>query len=315
MISGASSFSSLVDDAFIFILIISLVFFLGITFAMIYFVIRYHHTRNKVGANIHGNFTLEVLWTVIPTLLVLGMFYYGFIGYRDMRSIPENALNITATGRMWSWAYTYENEFQTDTLFVPVERPVRMTIESADVLHSFYIPAFRIKQDAVPGMTNYMWFEATETGMFDIFCAEYCGNRHSYMLSHVKVLPGDEYDAWYAGTAEMSAAMSGGKTEGGETKVGTRGLMLYKVTGCVACHSTDGTRLVGPSFKGIYGKTDIVVTDGQEREITVDEEYIRRSITQPDADKVKGFENIPMPLQNLTDREIEEIIAYIKELK
>ena len=315
MISGASSFSSLVDDAFIFILSISLVFFLGITFAMIYFVIRYHHTRNKVASNIHGNFTLELLWTVIPTLLVMGMFYYGFIGYRDMRTVPENALNITATGRMWSWAFSYENGFQTDTLIVPAERPVHMTIESADVLHSFYIPAFREKQDAVPGMTNYMWFEATETGMFDIFCAEYCGERHSYMLSYVKVVPGDQYDAWYAGTAQMAAEMGGGIAEAGEAKVGARGPVLYKVKGCVACHSTDGTRLVGPSFKGIYGTDKTVITGGQERQITADEEYIRRSIEQPDADKVKGFENIPMPPQNLTDEEIEEIIAYIKQLK
>lgn len=314
MFSGVSTFSSLVDDAFIFILVISLIFFLGITFTMIYFVIRYHHTRNKVVSNIHGNTTLEIIWTVIPTLLVLGMFYYGFIGYRDMRTIPEDAVEIKATGRMWSWLFTYDNGFQTDTLMVPEGKPVKMLIESSDVLHSFYIPAFRVKQDAVPGMTNYMWFQATETGVFDIFCAEYCGDRHSYMLSHVKVVPTDDYDTWYAGTAELApaAAGTGGKAE---KEPGSRGPMLYRTKGCVACHSTDGTRLVGPSFKGIYGKTITVVTDGKERQVEVDEEYLRRSVRQPDADKVQGFESVPMPPQNVTDEELEELIAWIKQLK
>lgn len=314
MFSGVSTFSSLVDDAFIFILVISLIFFLGITFTMIYFVIRYHHTRNKVVSNIHGNATLEIVWTVIPTLLVLGMFYYGFIGYRDMRTIPENAVEIKATGRMWSWLFTYENGLQTDTLVVPEGMAVKMLIESADVLHSFYIPAFRVKQDAVPGMTNYMWFQATESGVFDIFCAEYCGDRHSYMLSHVKVVPASDYDTWYAGTAELAPAAAG---TGGESKKkpGSRGPMLYKIKGCVACHSTDGSRLVGPSFKGIYGKIITVVSAGNERQVEVDEEYLRRSVRQPDVDKVQGFESVPMPPQNVTDEELEELIAWIKQLK
>jgi cytochrome c oxidase subunit 2 len=242
------------------------------------------------------------------------MFYYGFIGYRDMRTIPEDAVEIKATGRMWSWLFTYENGFQTDTLVVPEGKPVKMQIESVDVLHSFYIPAFRVKQDAVPGMTNYMWFQATESGIYDIFCAEYCGDRHSYMLSHVKVVPDGDYDTWYAGTAELApaAAESGGKAE---KEPGSRGPMLYKIKGCVACHSTDGSRLVGPSFKGIYGKTITVVTDGKERQVKVDDEYLHRSVRQPDSDKVKGFENIPMPPQNVTDEELEELIAWIKQLK
>lgn len=314
MLSGASTFSSLVDDAFIFILVISLIFFLGITFTMIYFVIRYHHTRNKVVSNIHGNATLELVWTVIPTLLVLGMFYYGFIGYRDMRTIPEDAVQIKATGRMWSWLFTYQNGFQTDTLVAPEGKAVKMQIESADVLHSFYIPAFRVKQDAVPGMTNYMWFQATESGLFDIFCAEYCGDRHSYMLSHVKVVPVNDYDTWFAGTAKLAPAASGTGGES-EKKPGSLGPMLYKTKGCVACHSTEGSRLVGPSFKGIYGKTITVITDGKERQVKVDDEYLRRSVLQPDADKVKGFENIPMPPQSITDQELDELIAWIKELK
>ena len=313
MYSGASNFSSPVDDAFMFILIISVIFFVGITFAMIYFVIRYHHTRNKVVANIHGNFTLELLWTVIPTLLVLGMFYYGFIGYRDMKTIPENALEIKTTGRMWSWLYRYENGFETDTLMVPLGKPVNIQIESADVLHSLYIPAFRVKQDAIPGMTTFLWFEATQTGVYDIFCAEYCGDRHTYMLSSVKVLPVEEYDAWYAATAEFAKAP--GSVAGAPSKPGSRGPMLYKVKGCIACHSTDGTRLIGPTFKGIYGKEESVITGGQERQIIVDEEYLRRSVRQPDADKVKGFESVPMPPQALTDEELEELVAWIKELK
>lgn len=315
MFSGSSTFVSEVDQAFLFILIISVIFFVGIVFTMIYFVVRYHHKKNQTVSQSSGNLTLELLWTVIPTILVLAMFYYGFIGYRNMKTIPPDALEIQAMGRMWSWLYTYENGYQTDTLTVPLGKPVKILVESSDVLHSFYIPAFRIKQDAVPGMKNYVWFEATETGVFDIFCAEYCGDRHSYMLSLVKVVPQEEYASWYDGTVQFAPAAGGSMAGGAERKPGSRGPMLVKIKGCVACHSVDGSPLVGPTFKGVFGHNVTVITGGKEREILADEEYLRRSILEPQADRVKGFENIPMPPQGLTDEELAEIIAYLKELK
>ncbi len=315
MLSGISTFSSQVDNVFLYILIISLIFFVGIVFAMILFIVKFHHKKNKQAKDIHGNVTLEVLWTVIPTLLVISMFYFGFKGFRNMRTIPENTLDVNVQGRMWSWMYTYDNGFQTDTLVVPVGKPVKITLESADVLHSFYIPVFRIKQDAVPGSKNYLWFQATKAGEYDVLCAEYCGDRHSYMLSTVKAVPPEEFDQWYA-TTKPAVAVSGGEGEGEVSGPSpTRGEMLYKTKGCIACHSIDGSPRVGPSFYQLFGHQVTVITNGAEKTLTVDEDYIKRSILDPGVEKVKGFENIPMPPQNVTDEEIEDIIAYIRTLE
>ncbi|KAA3616583.1 MAG: cytochrome c oxidase subunit II [Calditrichaeota bacterium] len=307
MLSGASSFASLVDDAFFFILIISIIFFVGIVATMLFFVVRYHHTRNKKVANIEGNLTLEIVWTVIPTLLVMGMFYYGFIGYDTMRNVPDDAMEITVTGRKWSWTFTYENGFQATTLTVPKGRAVKANIESEDVIHSFYIPAFRVKQDAVPGRDTYLWFRATETGTFDILCTEFCGDRHAYMLSTVEVMSESDYNTWYAGTSGEQI------TEGGD--LSAAGEKLVTLKGCIACHSIDGSPRISPSFKGLYGKMETVYTDGKERQVLIDDAYIAKSIKEPAADKVKGFENIPMPPQPLSDDEIKAITEYLKSIK
>ncbi|MCA9731103.1 cytochrome c oxidase subunit II [candidate division KSB1 bacterium] len=307
MLPDASSFSAIVDDAFYFILFISVIFFVGIVATMIFFVVRYHHTRNKTVENIEGNLTLEIVWTVIPTILVMFMFYYGFIGYRDMRTPPEDAMKIKVTARKWSWTFTYENGYQAAELKVPKGRAVKAEIESEDVIHSFYIPAFRVKQDAVPGRDTFLWFNATETGTFDILCTEYCGDRHSYMLSTVEVLPGKQFDNWYAGTSGQQV------TEGAD--LSALGEKLVTLKGCTACHSLDGTPRISRSFKGLFGMTETVLTQGKERQIVVDEEYLIRSIKEPDADKVKEFASIPMPPQNLTDDEIKAIVEYLKQSK
>ncbi len=307
MLSGASSFASLVDDAFFFILVVSIIFFVGIVATMIYFVVRYHHTRNKKVKNIEGNLTLEIVWTVIPTLLVMGMFYYGFIGYSDMRNVPDDAMKIKVTARKWSWTFTYPNGYQATALTVPQGKAIKAEIESEDVIHSFYIPAFRVKQDAVPGRDTYLWFRATEMGKFDILCTEFCGDRHAYMLSSVDVLPQEQFDRWYANTGKQE--ISGG------ADLSKTGEKLVTLKGCIACHSIDGTPRVSPTFKGLYGKTETIYTDGKERQVRVDEAYISKSIKEPAADKVKGFENIPMPQQDLSDDEIEAIIAYLKSNK
>jgi cytochrome c oxidase subunit 2 len=189
-------------------------------------------------------------------------------------------------------------------------------MNSVDVIHSFYIPAFKVKKDVVPGVNNHMWFQADIAGEYDVFCAEYCGDRHSYMLTKVKVLPQADYDGWYASTGAMFAAPADNK--GGVVAAAdnsARGQMLVRTKGCMACHSTDGSRLIGPSFKGIYGKNEVVIADGKERQLVVDEEYIIRSIRQPDIEKVKGYENMVMTQIELTDDEIAAIIDYMKTLK
>jgi len=185
-----------VDNIFIFIVGISVVLLLGVTFAMIYFVIRYRAKKHPKPENITGNTTLEVVWTVIPLILVLAMFYYGWQGFKLMRNVPPDAMTVKVTGRMWKWTFEYGNKKTSDTLYVPVGKPVKMEIQSADVNHSFYIPSFRIKEDAIPGRTNYLWFLPNEKGTFDVMCAEYCGMNHSYMLSKIVVISVEDFNKW-----------------------------------------------------------------------------------------------------------------------
>jgi cytochrome c oxidase subunit 2 len=164
---------------------------------MIYFVIRYRKKRNPQSSNITGNTTLEVVWTVIPTILVLIIFWYGWSGFKTMRNVPADAMVIKVTGRMWMWSFEYDNKKKSDTtLYVPLGKPIKMEIQSVDVNHSFYIPAFRVKEDAIPGRTNYLWFQPTMLGTYDIMCAEYCGMNHSYMLGKLVVLTPDKFEEW-----------------------------------------------------------------------------------------------------------------------
>lgn len=311
------NFTSVVDPVFIFVLVVSAVLLVGITVTMLYFMYRYNQKRNKVAKDIHGHAGLEILWTVIPLILVSFMFYFGWVGYKKMITPPGDAMNINVTARMWSWLFEYENGLQTDTLYVPVNKPVKLTLTSLDVIHSFFVPAFRIKKDVVPGkLKNTVWFAADKEGSYDLFCAEYCGQRHSYMLSKVVAMPQAEYDSWLAdasaGIPEKSVST---EENAGANLSAKRGEMLVKTKGgCIACHSFDGSRLVGPTFKGIFGRKEIVVADGQEMEITIDEEYIRKSMLDPTAQVVKGFPAV-MPPVTLTPEEIEDVISYLKELK
>jgi cytochrome c oxidase subunit 2 len=301
--NGASNFVRGVDLTFIIILGVSVFFLVSITAVMIYFVIRYSRKRNPKATNIEGNNTLEIAWTAIPLILVLIMFYFGWLGFRPMRHVPEGAIPIKAIGQMWAWSFEYENGKKSDQLIVPLNKAVKINLSSRDVIHSLYIPAFRIKEDAVPGKNNFMWFIAQDTGEYNIFCAEYCGDRHSYMLSKVKVLPEDDYNTWLAATSEAPVDEP-------------PGLTFMKQNACVTCHSQDGSRIVGPSFKGLFGKKETVITNGVEREVTVDEEYIRRSVYDPNADVVKGYSPNLMPSQKdkLTEDDVKKIIDYMKTL-
>ena len=303
MSSGASNFVHGVDLTFFIILGISVFFLVTITAAMIYFVIRYRRKKNPKASQIEGNNTLEIIWTVIPTILVLIMFYYGWIGYRPMRRVPADAIPVKAYGQMWSWSFEYSNGKKSAELVVPLNKPVKLDLISKDVNHSLYIPAFRIKEDVIPGRNNYMWFKALQEGEYDIFCSEYCGERHSYMLSKVRVIPEAEYLAWLE-KSDIPADEP-------------PGLTLMKQNACITCHSLDGSKIVGPSFKGIYGEKVTVTTDSGEKEVTVDDEYIRRSIYEPGAEIVKGFNKGLMISykDKLKDEDIKSITDYIKTLK
>jgi cytochrome c oxidase subunit 2 len=196
MLIAQTEYVKSVDFAFFFIIAISVFFLVLITGLMIYFVFKYSRKRNPKAQNIHGSVPLEILWTVIPTILVLFMFYFGWAGYKELSNIPEDSMIVNVTAQMWKFNFKYDNGKISDTLYVPVNKPVKVILNSLDVNHAFYIPAFRIKKDIIPGKQNTSWFEATEIGSHPIFCAEYCGLSHSYMYTQVVVLPENDFNTW-----------------------------------------------------------------------------------------------------------------------
>ena len=186
-----------VDLAFWYILGISVLLLIGITVVMIVFAIKYRRSKNPVPSDIRDNLNLEVVWTVLPTLIALTMFWVGWQSYMGLRNVPEDALEIDVAGQMYSWIFMYPNDKETEgELVVPLGKAIKLNIESWDVIHSFFIPSYRIKVDAVPGMSTYAWFNADREGEYDILCTEYCGVDHSGMVAKLKIVPEDEYLAW-----------------------------------------------------------------------------------------------------------------------
>lgn len=202
MFQSASPFSDYVDTTFLTIVGISSLVLLGILIAMVYFVIHYRRSKNPYPTNIEGNVPLEITWTVVPLVLFMGMFYMGWEGYRKMSIVPEGAVPIKATARMWQWSFEYPNGVTTDTLYVPAYTPIKITLRSLDVNHSLYIPAFRVKKDVIPNKDNSMWFKTSKVASYDIACAEYCGLRHSDMYTKVVSKDSAEFEDWYKATSK-----------------------------------------------------------------------------------------------------------------
>lgn len=307
-IADASNFVKGVDTSFMVILGIIFFFLITITITMIYFVFRYRKSRHPKATQIEGSTTLEIIWTAIPTALVMVMFYYGWMGYKPMKQVPENAFTIRSEGRMWNWKFRYENGKVTDTLYVPLGRAVKLDLVALDVLHSMYIPSFRLKQDIVPGKEQMMWFIPGREGEFDLFCTEYCGLRHSYMQTSVVVLSQEKFDSWYIDTTRTVTLVS--------DKPGALGYSIVQKNGCLACHSVDGSKLVGPTWKGLFGKSEIVKTGGITREQTVDSAYVVNSIYNPNDDIVEGYsKGLMLSYKNeLTLDDIGEIIELMRTL-
>lgn len=302
--SGATGISGrVVDNVFLYILIICVILLGLITFLMIYFVIHYRRERHPQPVDIEGSIWLEVAWTVIPTLIVLTMFYYGLTGFEFLKKVPPGAMVVKVIARQWSWLFEYENGAQDTELRVPIGKPVKLLLTSQDVIHGFYAPAFRIKQDAVPGMTNYLWFQPTQTGTFDVMCSQYCGLEHSHMLTKIVVLPEEEFTKWYQSQKERVAV-----------KGPSLGAKLYQEKGCIACHSIDGSPRVGPTFKGLFGKSEEVTEAGKERMVVVDEAFIRDYIENPNVVRIKAYPPI-MPKISMTNEELATLVDYIKSLK
>lgn len=185
-----------VDESFYIIMGISVILLMVITAAMLYFLYKYNAKRHPVAENIEGNTTVEIVWTVIPVILVLFMFYISWTGFKNMRDVPKDAMVVKVNGQMWKWSFEYDNKKKSDTLYLPVNKNVKFEITATDVNHSFYLPQFRVKEDAVPGRTNYYWIRTDKVGTFYAACAEYCGLNHSYMYATMKVLPEEEFLVW-----------------------------------------------------------------------------------------------------------------------
>lgn len=291
------------DAVFYFIYWVAVFFFILIVTLAVVFVLRYR--QRTAGARAPGTSTqhtaLELTWTAVPLVLVVIMFYLGFRGFMDLVNPPAGALDIHVLGQKWLWTFTYPNGHTDTELHVPVDRDVRLILQSNDVIHSLYIPAFRLKKDAVPGRYNKIWFRATRPGEYLALCAEYCGTQHSDMLARVVVHEPGRYETWLAEASDPFRTRS--FAEVGALLVARR---------CGGCHSVDGSAGIGPTFRGLFGHA-VRLQDGTT--VTVDENYVRDSILYPQRQVVAGYDPVmPTFRGQLKDRDITAIIEYLREL-
>jgi cytochrome c oxidase subunit 2 len=307
MPNQASNFGADTDGLFHFLLWLSLICMIGIAVAMVWFCTRYRagsrDANEPAQSQVDHSNTLEITWSVIPLVIVIGVFVAGFKQFTNLRTPPRAAYEVHATGQRWKWGFEYPEGLTHPELHVPLGKDVRILIQSVDVIHSLFIPEFRVKMDAVPGRYTELWFHPTQAGTFPIYCAEYCGTSHSDMLSRVVVHTPEDFQAWVA--EEIRKIESMPLTELGE--------LTFNQSGCSTCHSTDGTIKVGPSFKGVFGRQEKIFGAGT---ITVDENYIRESILDPQAKLVEGFPPaMPTFKGQLSDRRISGLVEYLKTIK
>lgn len=307
----ASEAAARLDSDYMFIYWINVLFTVLIFGALFLFIWKYHKRKHPVAAKLAThNTVLELTWSILPMFVLAYMFWIGFVGFMDTRTPPRNAREIQVTGQKWNWTFSYNvpgvGSFQTDELHVPVNEPVVLVMSSEDVLHSFFIPAFRCKQDVVPGRYTKQWFTATMPGEYTAFCAEYCGTKHSNMMAPVTVHEPGQFEVWLANAVRFDESMP----------LEERGKVMVKRLGCGQCHSVDGTALTGPSWvrdgKSIFGITE-KLKDGST--VEVDENYIMESIKNPGAKIVAGYDNVMSAYAGrVKDEEISYIIAYMKSL-
>ena len=302
---AGSTFAASHDGLFYFVLALNIIFFVGIVGAIGLFAVKYkRRSPGQKTSNVRGSHTLEIAWSAIPSVFLAVIFVWGFVGWTDMLVAPSDAIQIRVTGQKWSWSYTYPNGATSSELIVPVGTPVQLTMTSSDVLHSFFVPAFRIKRDVVPNRYTVQWFQAESLGDFQVFCTEYCGDSHSAMMSTVQVIPADEW--------EDRVRQLGGCPDDPDGLVAC-GEVVYRGA-CQSCHSVDGSPMTGPSFQGILGAERQV--DGAAA--TIDESnfdlYVANSIRNPADYLVPGYANV-MPANfgtQLSESQILGLVAFIK---
>jgi cytochrome c oxidase subunit 2 len=298
----ASTIAAGVDRLYLFLTIVA-GFFSTLIFGLIfYFAVKYRrrpdHVPEQVDEHSGQGYMLELAWTVVPFMITLAMFTWGASLYIANSRVPDQAMEISVVGKQWMWKIQHPSgRSEINELHVPVGQAVKLTMASQDVIHSFYIPAFRVKQDVVPGRYSTMWFQPTQAGEYHLFCAEYCGTYHSGMIGRVVVMQPEDFQKWLGGVSEDSPVVAGEK--------------IFSDYNCVNCHAT-GARQRCPQLGGLYG-TDVMLQDGST--VKFDESYIRESIINPNAKVVSGYRPImPTFRGQLSEEQILHLIAYIRSL-
>ncbi|HVS30927.1 MAG TPA: cytochrome c oxidase subunit II [Thermoanaerobaculia bacterium] len=296
----ASTVAGYVDTLYISLIILTGTVSLLVWVAIFYFAIKYRRRPdNELAEEIEPPASLEIAWTVIPTIIFIGIFIWGAWVFFKINRVPNNALEVYATGRQWMWKFQHPSgQREINSLHVPVGRPVKITMASEDVIHSLWFPDFRVKADVIPNRYRTMWFQATKTGQFHIFCAEYCGTQHSGMIGTVTVMEPTEYQRWLAGGSEGSMA--------------SQGEQLFQKYACNTCHTSEATAR-GPVLAGVFGK-QVLLAD--RRTVLADENYIRESILNPQAKIVAGFQPIMPAFQGqVSEEDLLKLLAYIRSLE
>jgi cytochrome c oxidase subunit II len=295
----ASTFAGSVDALYTFLVVLSVVFGAGIAAAVVILAVRYRRRGPDDRPElIHGSMALELAWSIGPLVIVTGIFLWGALLFFEMERVPPQAMEIHVVGKRWMWKVQHmTGQREINELHVPVGRPIRLTLTSEDVIHSFFVPAFRVKKDAVPGRYTTMWFEATKTGRFHLFCAEYCGTKHSEMIGSIVVMEPAPFQEWLAGGPSLSPVAEGEK--------------LFMSLACHTCHRADsGAR--GPRLDGLFGKP-VALSDGGTVEATA--EYIRESIVTPSAKVVAGYQPIMPTFQGqVSEEQLLHLVEYIRSL-
>ena len=297
---SASTMASRVDSLYFFLLALSTFFSLLIAGLIVFYAVKYRRrAADSVGSEIQGGLVLELTWTIVPLLITMVIFVWGASVFFAMSRPPDETINIYVVGKQWMWKFQHlDGQREIDELHVPVGRPVKLIMTSEDVIHDVFVPAFRIKADVVPGRYTHLWFQSTKPGRYRLFCAEYCGTKHSGMIGEVVVMEPSEYQTW----------LSGGAAEGSLASAGAK---LFRDLACNTCHRPDAQGR-GPVLEGLFGKT-VTLQNGET--LTVDEAYVRESILQPAAKIASGFQPIMPTFQGLvTEEQLLELIEYVKSL-
>ncbi len=295
---AASTFAFHVDALYLTLTGISVFFSLLIFTLIIVFAIRYRRRPGREAVQVGDAFALEMFWTAVPTVLTLGIFIWSSVLFIDQSTPPNGAREISVVGQQWMWKVQHSNgRREINELHVPAGQAVKLTLTSQDVIHSFYVPAFRVKQDAIPGQYRTLWFQATEPGEYHLFCAEYCGTNHSHMIGRVVVMKDVDYQGWLGGASERTPEEAGKE--------------LFTQFDCASCHES-GQRQRCPTLGGLYG-TQVELEDG--RKVLFDESYIRESVIDPAAKVAKGFPPVmPSFRGQVSEEQMLDLIAYIKSL-